>query len=90
MEGARSAGLSASDSHCIGCPAGGSSGAAAIIVGLLLVLVGGAALVVSQRRDRRERRDDPTPRAASLVVTLGRAVGILALLIGLLTAILQP
>lgn len=84
------AGLPASGSNCIGCPGGGGSGAAAIIVGILLVLAGATALVISQRRDRRDRHDDPSPRAASLAVTCGRALGILAVLIGLLTAILQP
>ncbi len=90
LDAVRTAGLPASGSHCIGCPGGGSSGAAAIIIGVALVVVGGAALVVSQRRDRRERRGDPTPRAASLLVTCGRAAGILAILIGLLSAVLQP
>ena len=86
----RSASVSASGSHCIGCPAGGSSGAAAIVIGIAVVVVGVALLALSQRRDRRDRQGDPTPRAASLLVTCGRAIGVLAVLIGLLTAIFQP
>ncbi len=80
----------ASGSHCIGCPGGGANGTGAIIVGIALVLAGVAALVISQRRAGCDRQRDPSPRAASVAVTLGRALGVLAVLIGLLTVILQP
>ncbi len=85
---AATAELPASGSHCIGCPGGGGSGVSATLIGIVVVLVG--ALVISQRRNRRERNRQPDPRAASLKVTCGRAIGTLALLIGLLIVILQP
>lgn len=79
--------LPAVATHCIGCPSGGGSSAVRIAVAIVLVVVGIAVVVAFQRQDRKERQGIAEPRAASLLVAIGRAVGILLIVIGILTAV---